>query len=92
MNYNITYKQGVEEHIRFYKRSGQKSLYEKLVCLLNEIQEHPRTGTGKPERLKFKDIEIWSRRISGEHRLVYSIDENIITVEVISAKGHYGDK
>jgi toxin YoeB len=31
----------------------------------------------------------WSRRISREHRLVYSIEDKIITVTVISAKGHY---
>ncbi|MGX5858748.1 type II toxin-antitoxin system YoeB family toxin [Dyadobacter jiangsuensis] len=31
----------------------------------------------------------WSRRISQEHRLVYAVDENTITVTIISAKGHY---
>jgi hypothetical protein len=27
-----------------------------------------------------------------KHRLVYSIDQEIITIYIISAKGHYDDK
>ncbi|WP_406825367.1 type II toxin-antitoxin system YoeB family toxin [Pedobacter sp. KACC 23697] len=34
----------------------------------------------------------WSQQINKKDRLVYRIDEEIITVFVISAKGHYGDK
>lgn len=43
-------------------------------------------GIGKPERLKHFDG--WSRRITDEHRLVYSVDENKI-IHLISCKGHY---
>jgi toxin YoeB len=39
------------------------------------------------------DLEgYWSRRINKASRLIYKIEENIITVFVISLKGHYGDK
>ncbi|GHT38810.1 hypothetical protein FACS189427_13060 [Planctomycetales bacterium] len=31
----------------------------------------------------------WSQRINQEHRLVYSIEDEIVTVIVVSAKGHY---
>ena len=64
-------------------------LYKKIESFLAELEIHPRTGTGKPERLKYKAEEIWSRRINQEHRLVYSIKDEIVTVEVVSAKGHY---
>jgi len=34
----------------------------------------------------------WSRKIDKKNRLVYTINDEIVTVEVVSAKGHYGDK
>ncbi|NLJ00054.1 MAG: Txe/YoeB family addiction module toxin, partial [Bacteroidales bacterium] len=50
------------------------------------------TGTGKPEALKGNRKGQWSRRITREHRLIYEIHEDIITVLIISASGHYGEK
>ena len=49
------------------------------------------TGTGKPEQLKHL-TNLWSRRIDKKNRILYTIREEIITVFVISLKGHYGDK
>lgn len=40
---------------------------------MEEIQEHPRTGTGQVEPLKCYDANVYSRRITHEHRLVYRI-------------------
>ncbi|MGC4234601.1 MAG: type II toxin-antitoxin system YoeB family toxin [Niabella sp.] len=34
----------------------------------------------------------WSRRISQEHRLVYRVQDEVITVLVLSAYGHYDNK
>ncbi|MBD3628358.1 MAG: Txe/YoeB family addiction module toxin [Cyclobacterium sp.] len=61
----------------------------KIDQLLDELEEHPETGTGKPERLKNILSGYWSRRINKEHRLVYSIDGEKVIVTVISAYGHY---
>ena len=61
----------------------------KLSKLLVELQEHPRTGTGQVEILKGYDGTVYSRRITQEHRLVYKIYENDLTVLVLSAFGHY---
>jgi toxin YoeB len=46
-------------------------------------------GIGKPERLKH--INCYSREIDKFNRLLYRIDENG-NLEIISCKGHYGDK
>ena len=56
---------------------------------MEELQEHPRTGTGQVEKLKFYAEETWSRRINREHRLVYRIYEDIVEVLVLSTYGHY---
>lgn len=52
----------------------------------------PETGTGKPERLKYDLSAYWSRRINKSDRLIYRIEDKIITVTVVSALGHYDDK
>ncbi|MNK64437.1 Toxin RelK [compost metagenome] len=92
MSYELIFKKQAQKDIGFYKKSGNQILLKKLFQLLREIQENPYFGTGKPERLKFQESNIWSRRIDSKNRLVYSVEENIVTVEIISAKGHYGDK
>jgi toxin YoeB len=87
--YDVIFAERAEKDISFHIRSGNKSLVQKLMVLLDELREHPRTGTGKPEQLKHNLSGKWSRRINSEHRLVYSIEEDKVIVEVISAKGHY---
>ena len=54
--------------------------------------EHPKHGTGQVEQLKGNRQGEWSRRIDKINRLIYTINDEIVMVEVISAKGHYGSK
>ena len=68
------------------------SKYKKLVKLLNELMEHPRTGTGHPEPLKSGDLITYSRRISKNDRLIYDIYDEKVTVLVLTVEGHYDDK
>lgn len=64
----------------------------KIERLLLELAEHPATGTGQVEALKGSFSGFWSRRIDKFNRIIYTIEEEIITVTVISAKGHYSQK
>lgn len=81
-----------ERHLQEWRKSGQKKILLKIAALLEELCEHPTTGTGKVEQLK-GDLEgFWSRRINKDSRLIYKIEEDIITVFVVSLKGHYRDK
>ena len=59
---------------------------------MEELKSHPYSGTGKPEELKYDLQGYWSRRINQKDRMVYSINDNTVTVEVVSAMGHYSDK
>lgn len=74
------------------KRAGNKTVLNKIKQLLLELAEHPTTGTGQVEALKGNLSGFWSRRIDKCNRLVYTVEEEVVTVVVISAKGHYGDK
>lgn len=66
--------------------------FKKAERLLEELEQHPRTGTGQVEQLKYFKNETWSRRITREYRLVYEIHDKEILVLEISAYGHYEDK
>jgi len=66
--------------------------FKKAEELIKELMEHPCTGTGKPEKMKYGYKGCWSRQITQKHRMVYSVDDEKITVLIISATGHYGDK
>jgi len=73
--------------IDFHKKTGNKAVLKKLFVLLDELTEHPFTGTGKPEQLKYILAGSWSRRINQEHRLIYEVMDH--TILIYSAKGHY---
>lgn len=66
-----------------------RKLLQKIFDLSAEYAETPFTGTGKPEPLKGNLKGYWSRRISGEHRLIYKVTDAAIIL--ISCKGHYVD-
>lgn len=92
MNYEIRLTEKSEKDLRAISKSGDKVSLKKLLSLIEELKNHPRTGSGKPEKLKFIDGEVWSRRINKKDRLVYEIYDKDVLVLVISALGHYQDK
>ena len=92
MSYTLAFSKTALEDIEKHKKSGDKPTLRKIEKLLNELMEHPTTGTGQPEMLKHDLAGLYSRRINRKHRLVYSIDEQIVTVYVLGAWSHYGDK
>jgi len=64
----------------------------KAVKLLEELESHPRKGTGLPKPLRNKgDAEIWSRRLNQKDRIIYEIIDSKILVLVFSFIGHYDD-
>ena len=92
MKYTLELSDLAKEGMLRLRRSGDRQALKKLDSLLDELKVHPTTGTCKPERLKHHDGRRWSRRITDKHRLVYDIYEHIVTVEIIQAYGHYGDR
>lgn len=87
MSYHLDFSDQTKIDIDFHKKSGNKAVLKKIQIFLEELSEHPFSGTGKPEPLKHKLSGNWSRRINKEHRLVYEVVED--SVNVLSARGHY---
>jgi toxin YoeB len=85
----IGYTDVAKEHLRYWHKSGNKSVQTKISDLLESIVKTPFLGIGKPEPLKYELAGKWSRRITKEHRLVYEIDEENKLIIIHALKGHY---
>jgi toxin YoeB len=74
------------EDLRYWKLSGNKVVQIKITELIKGISQNPFEGIGKPEPLQHNLSGKWSRRINKEHRLIYSVHEDIY---IYSLRGHY---
>ena len=92
MSYKLIIQPEAKMHLIAHAKAGNKILLKKIRNLFEELKEHPKTGTGKPEKLRYQQTEIWSRRIDNRHRMEYVIDNDMVIVFVISLWGHYGNK
>ena len=73
-----------------YWEKHNPAMLVKIRALLHEIVTDPFRGTGKPEPLKENWRGYWSRRITGEHRLVYRVENEKILVA--QCRFHYAKK
>ena len=89
--YHVIYQRQAIEDSKLLKANEPKA-FKKLEKLVEELREHPKTGTGHPEQLKGEPHGRWSRRITARHRLVYEIHDMEVIVIVLAAYGHYDDK
>lgn len=64
---------------------------ERINVLIGECLRDPFRGMGKPEPLRQNLGGWWSRRITGEHRLVYRVTgkDETQALEVLSCRYHY---
>lgn len=90
--YLIEFTETAIQDLKAHKKSGNKATLKKIEQIIADLELHPYSGIGQPEALKYELHGFWSRRINNKDRIVYKVKENIVTVEVISAKGHYFDK
>lgn len=70
-----------------YWLETDKKMLKKINDLIKAIDREPFTGIGKPEPLLHGLKGYWSRRIDREHRLVYSVSDNMLTI--LSCRHHY---
>jgi len=76
---------GWEQYLHW--QSHDKAMLKRINRLLKDVLRSPFEGLGKPEPLKGNLSGFWSRRITQEHRLVYSIKDETITV--VQCRYHY---
>lgn len=86
ISWNLNLSKQAHEDLQWFRRKD-KSLFVKCFDLTLAVMLDPMHGIGKPEHLKGLDKNIWSRRVSDEHRMVYEIIGR--EVDVFAYKGHY---
>jgi toxin YoeB len=79
---------GALEDLEAWSTSNPK-VRSRIIRLIAETMRTPRTGTGKPVRLKHLGGEVWSRRITEKDRLVYDIQQDAIVI--VACRFHYDD-
>ena len=70
-----------------YWQKIDKKMLNRINLLIKDIARQPYHGIGKPEPLKHNYRGYWSRRINGEHRLIYQVREN--ELRIIKCRFHY---
>ena len=87
--YKVILSDQAKRDYAFFVKSGNQKITKKIISLLKELEEHPFSGTGKPEQLKYALTGYWSRRINSEHRIVYRVDGEKVEVLVLTMRYHY---
>ena len=72
-----------------YWQSADKKIVRKINRLFEEISRTPTSGTGKPEPLKENWAGWWSRRLDGQHRMVYKAESDVLIIAQL--RFHYED-
>ncbi|MEN8846698.1 MAG: Txe/YoeB family addiction module toxin [Akkermansiaceae bacterium] len=76
---------GWEDYL-YWQKTDKKAL-KRLNLLIKDAMRDPFDGLGKPEPLKANFSGWWSRRITGEHRLVYRSEKDQLIV--LQCRFHY---
>jgi toxin YoeB len=66
---------------------SDRSVMDRINALVDDLEDDPTGGLGKPERLQGALEGCWSRRISGDHRLVYLVKGS--EVVILQARYHH---
>jgi len=74
------------EDLVFWVETDRKVALRALK-IVEEILRDPFHGIGKPEPLKYLGSNIWSRRLTQEHRIVYLVSHH--RVDFLQARYHY---
>jgi toxin YoeB len=74
------------EDLKYWVETDRKSAL-RIFQLIEAIMRDPFQGIGKPEPLKFLGSDVWSRRITQEHRIVYVVGHE--RVDFVQARYHY---
>lgn len=76
---NLTFAPQAWEDYLYWQRTDQQIL-SRIHDLIKDIIRSPFAGIGKPEPLKHALQGYWSRRINGEHRIVYKVVSGSILI------------
>ncbi len=74
-----------------YWQEHDRAVLRRLNEVIRDTVRSPFSGVGKPEPLRGEFQGWWSRRLTGEHRLIYRVvgSGEGQSLEIASARFHY---
>ncbi len=74
-----------------YWQETDAAVAQRINGLIKEATRTPFSGIGKPEPLRGAYAGWWSRRITGEHRLIYRVSGRGVEqiLEIAQCRYHY---
>lgn len=88
MTYKLNIPANADEDLSWLRKNDRTS-YLKCFDLVRDEAKDPRSGLGKPERLRYFEQEVYSRRVNQKDRMIYTIYEKIQEIDISSFRGHY---
>ena len=82
----VVFDQDAWEDYLYWQKADRK-IVQRINALIKDIQRSPFDGVGKPEGLKHAMSGYWSRRITDQHRIVYSIKDD--ELRIAQLRYHY---
>ena len=86
--YKVTLLKKAQSDLGWFRKNDKNS-YLKCFDLVRDLMNKPREGKGKPERMKYFEKEVYSRRVNHKDRLIYTIYEEFKEIDITSFRGHY---
>ncbi|MDQ2659595.1 MAG: Txe/YoeB family addiction module toxin [Verrucomicrobiota bacterium] len=83
---NLVFSDHAWQEYLYWHETDPRTL-KRIHQLLKDITRDPYRGMGKPEPLRHALRGYWSRRITGEHRLVYRVSGD--DVRIAQLRHHY---
>ncbi|MDP3186326.1 MAG: Txe/YoeB family addiction module toxin [Anaerolineales bacterium] len=83
---NLEFDQHAFKDLAWWVENDRRTAL-RIMKLIEDIQHDPFQGIGKPEPLKHELKGCWSRRIDGEHRIVYQVFEE--KIRILACRYHY---
>ncbi|MEE4601439.1 MAG: Txe/YoeB family addiction module toxin [Desulfobacteraceae bacterium] len=74
------------EDLKYWVKTNRKVAL-RAFDLIAAIMRDPFAGIGKPEPLKFILSGAWSRRLTQEHRIVYTVGDD--RIDLLQCRYHY---
>jgi toxin YoeB len=74
------------EDLRYWVKTDRR-VAARLLDIVESVMRDPFQGIGKPEPLKQLGSDIWSRRLTQEHRVIYLVHHDAI--HFLKARYHY---
>lgn len=76
------------EDLRYWVER-ERRIALRILDLIEPVMRDPFAGIGKPEPIRHLGANVWSRRITQEHRLVYLVEHERIVF--LQCRYHYDE-